>query len=70
MLTTDGRVFSWGGLTDCLGRGENNDSLGIDEVRFSALKDVVIVKLAAGRNHILALDSNNRVWTWGSNENG
>jgi len=36
------------------------------EIAFSE----VIVKLATGRNHVLALDEHGRVYAWGKNEYG
>ena len=68
ILTTDGRVFSWGGITFCLGRefvkGNEKD---IDEVEYF---ESPIVKLATGRTHVLALDVKGRVYSWGKNDHG
>ena len=68
ILTTDGRVFSWGGITFCLGRefvkGNEKD---IDEVEYF---EAPIIKLATGRTHVLALDVKGRVYSWGKNDHG
>eukprot|EP00347_Sterkiella_histriomuscorum_P003242 403365044 len=68
ILTTDGRVFSWGGITFCLGRefikGNEKD---IDEVEYF---EGPIVKIATGRTHVLALDVKGRVYSWGKNDHG
>jgi alpha-tubulin suppressor-like RCC1 family protein len=68
LLTTDGRVFSWGGITFCLGRDFNRgNEKEIGEIEYF---DSPIVKIAAGRNHVLALDVKGRVFTWGKNDHG
>lgn len=68
MVTTDGRVFSWGGITFCLGREfKSGNEKDIGEVSgFFGL----IVMLATGRNHVLALDNKGRVYSWGKNDHG
>ena len=68
LLTTDGRVFSWGGITFCRGRefGKGNEN-EIDEVEYF---EAPIVKLATGRSHVLALDAKGRVYSWGKNDHG
>ena len=40
----------------------------MDEIDFPS--DVVIRKIATGKHHVLALDSNGKVWTWGKNNKG
>jgi alpha-tubulin suppressor-like RCC1 family protein len=67
-LTTDGRVFSWGGITFCLGREiSKGNEKEIDEIEHF---DNPIVKLATGRSHVLALDVKGRVYSWGKNDHG
>jgi alpha-tubulin suppressor-like RCC1 family protein len=38
----------------------------VDEIDFPP--DIVIRKIATGKHHVLALDSNGKVWTWGKND--
>jgi alpha-tubulin suppressor-like RCC1 family protein len=35
-----------------------------------AFDNTPIVKLATGRNHVLALDAKGRAYSWGKNEHG
>lgn len=65
LLTTDGRVYSWGGLTHSIGR---DHSLGVGQILFS--ESAPIAKLATGKSHVLALDTKGRVYLWGKNEYG
>ena len=68
LLTTDGRVFSWGGITYCLGREfQKGNEKEIDEIEYF---NSPVVKLATGRSHVLALDVKGRVYSWGKNDNG
>ena len=76
LLTTDGRVFSWGDLNNCLGRDHSSraqshvpiatgfkkqvdkvDFIDIGEIIFSESHNVVIVQIATGKNHVIALDT-------------
>ena len=69
VLTTDGRVFSWGGVTYCLGRMvENESDRSIDEIENNFTSP--IVKIATGRSHVLALDARGNVLSWGNNDQG
>jgi len=83
LLTTDGRVFSWGGVTTCLGREVSQgtvDNFGhdyleelVDEVEFPKdlhEQDPSIIQIATGRAHILALDTSGKVYSWGRNDYG
>jgi alpha-tubulin suppressor-like RCC1 family protein len=38
----------------------------VDEIDFPP--DIVIRKIATGKHHVLALDSNGKVWTGGKND--
>lgn len=68
ILTTDGRVFSWGGATFCLGRDFSKTSDNqIDEID---IFESPVVKLATGRSHLIALDVKGRVYAWGKNDYG
>jgi alpha-tubulin suppressor-like RCC1 family protein len=77
LLTTDGRVFSWGSYTPCLGRDyneskdiENFIDNDIGEVEFASSDKDPIVCIATGRSHVLALDTSGRVYAWGDNQKG
>jgi alpha-tubulin suppressor-like RCC1 family protein len=62
-------VFSWGGITFCLGREfeKRNEK---EMVEIEAFEGVPILKLATGRNHVMALDTSGGVYTWGKNDHG
>ena len=91
LLSTCGRVFSWGANNAALGRAvdtadlEDEDNIAkhssrkaetrkqhqaidVGEVDFGL--SVTIVKLAAGKHHVLALDSKGYVYSWGKNDKG
>jgi alpha-tubulin suppressor-like RCC1 family protein len=69
-LTTDGRIFSWGGITFCLGREfVKGSEKEIDEIAPDCFTDPII-KIATGRNHVLALDTKGKVFSWGKNDHG
>tara|TARA_B110000285_G_scaffold211132_1_gene253560 strand:- start:1425 stop:1700 length:276 start_codon:yes stop_codon:yes gene_type:complete len=82
LLTTEGRVFSWGALSYCLGRqihqheeeggtpegAAKNQNVDIGEIDFTV--STSITKIACGRSHVLALDAKGAVWSWGTNDKG
>lgn len=76
LLTTDGRLFSWGGHTFCLGREPSTSSSSEGDSYHSQLGEVegffpsFLVSIACGRSHVLALDRDGRVYSWGKNEFG
>ena len=99
MLTTDGRVFSWGENTPCLGLGNKNNLAGgnknnldaassaassahnegmnddednrLNEIIFTNPRGkALIVMIATGISHCLALDTAGNVHSWGSNNSG
>ncbi len=65
LMTTDGRLFSWGGLTHCIGR-EFKDTQTVGQISFP--ETTTIVKVSTGRSHVLALDTKGRVYAWGKND--
>ena len=86
LLSTDGRLFSWGKDSACLGRfvgaeyrnrliDENvqRDTRSID-IGLVELPgpavDISISKIACGKEHVLALDARGHVWSWGINSKG
>ena len=88
LLTTDGRVFSWGGYTPCLGNidDEKKNNTSKEEEKNNTLKEdreleiihianknggrAIIQAIATGRSHVLALDIEGNVYSWGRNLNG
>ena len=66
-------MYSWGGITECLGR--HPEDKDIDEIQFPRdnyyeREDVVITHIATGKNHVLALSKKNQVYAWGKNDFG
>lgn len=59
-VTADGKVLSWG--KGALGRKDKNSRP--DFVEFPQT-NIFIKTVAAGREHALAVDSNNDLWVWG-----
>ena len=70
-LSSDGRVFSWGGNAEGqLGDGTTDQRTTPVAVTTSGvLAGVSISAIAAGRNSSFALGSNGRVYSWGFNTN-
>ncbi|KAL8141351.1 hypothetical protein V2J09_007372 [Rumex salicifolius] len=65
-VTHDGTLFSFGsGSNFCLGHGEQRDELQPRVVQSFKRKGVHIVRVSAGDEHVVALDSSGRVYTWG-----
>ncbi|MGN0106988.1 MAG: Ig-like domain-containing protein, partial [Hominilimicola sp.] len=73
-LKSDGTVWTWGsndyGQLGIGGRGGAGNDMTVPANKLVFSDDVYIVKIAAGEDHAMALDSNGDVWTWGSNEYG
>ncbi|WP_449601183.1 RCC1 domain-containing protein [Paenibacillus sp. Marseille-Q9583] len=73
-LKTDGTVWTWGGnQTGQLGLGD----AGLETHRKTPTQvkkedgtNLVALQVAAGGSHTVALDPDERVWTWGSDNNG
>ena len=73
VLKGDGSVWSWGDAT--YGQlGVRLSSLGSSKPeairRLNGERLANITSIAAGGYHTVALDKNNKVWTWGRNSNG
>ena len=70
-LSSDGRVFSWGGNAEGqLGDGTTDQrTTPIAVTTSGVLAGVSISAIAAGRNSSFALGSNGRVYSWGFNTN-
>lgn len=65
-------VYVWGTGTICeLGLGPQVTTVKRPRInKFLLAEDVGVVKLAVGGAHVLALDFNGELWTWGQNDSG
>ena len=76
LLTTGGRVYSWGNSTKKAGRGRLGDSTTPTDRQYPSLipsesfENKRIVQIAAGDFHSLAVDESGQVWGWGDNSFG
>ena len=86
LLSTDGRLFSWGKDGPVLGRFVGSEmrnrliddnvkraprSIDIGEIELPGnASELAISKIACGREHVLALDVKGHVWAWGVNSRG
>ncbi|HEY9153775.1 MAG TPA: immunoglobulin domain-containing protein, partial [Opitutaceae bacterium] len=77
VLTSDNKLFSWGGVAHALGAGSsvalaaNGGSNGPVAVDMSGvLNGRTVVQIAAGQNFSVALTSDGKVFTWGDEGNG
>jgi regulator of chromosome condensation len=63
-------VFVWGTGSMCeLGLGPESKTKEVKRPRLNPfLKDIGIVDFSAGGMHTLALDHQNQIWSWGSND--
>ncbi|XP_018439531.1 ultraviolet-B receptor UVR8 [Raphanus sativus] len=65
-VTQDGSVYSFGsGSSFCLGHGEQQDEHQPRVIQGFKRKGVHVLRVSAGDEHAVALDSNGRVYTWG-----
>ncbi|XP_027342223.1 ultraviolet-B receptor UVR8 isoform X1 [Abrus precatorius] len=65
-VTENGAVYSFGsGANFCLGHGEQHNELQPRAIQKFRRKGVHIVRVSAGDEHAVALDSNGFVYTWG-----
>lgn len=70
LLSNSGDVYSWGECTFALGRDcESIEMSRVPEI-IPEFSEVSVIRLAAGEDHVIARDSQSRVWTWGSNDYG
>ncbi|KAF9590692.1 hypothetical protein IFM89_036215 [Coptis chinensis] len=62
----DGTVYSFGSGTNfCLGHGEQHNELQPRAIQSFKRKNIHVVRVSAGDEHVVALDSNGYVYTWG-----
>jgi Regulator of chromosome condensation (RCC1) repeat len=70
ILSTSGQVFSWGETTNALGRVlEKRDDAKVPKIVYD-LNSRYIVSISCGESHILALDYEKFIWSWGFNKFG
>jgi uncharacterized repeat protein (TIGR02543 family) len=71
-LTTNGRVYAWGdNSSNQLGDGSTTNRSSPTLINFSGLQDgETIQTVIAGSFHSLALTTNSRIYTWGTNSYG
>lgn len=61
-VTSDGTVYSFGSGTNfCLGHGEQHNELNPRPVLWFRRKGIHVVRVSAGDEHVVALDSNGYV---------
>ncbi|XP_020590526.1 probable E3 ubiquitin-protein ligase HERC3 [Phalaenopsis equestris] len=65
-LTNDGTVYSFGSCSNfCLGHGDQHDELLPRAIKWFKTNNIHVVRVSAGDEHAVALDSNGYVYTWG-----
>ncbi|XP_072985908.1 ultraviolet-B receptor UVR8-like [Typha latifolia] len=65
-VTDDGTVHSFGSCTNfCLGHGDQHDELGPRAIQSFKRRNIHVVRVSAGDEHAVALDSCGYVYTWG-----
>ncbi|KAJ6839915.1 ultraviolet-B receptor UVR8-like [Iris pallida] len=65
-LTNDGTVHSFGSCSNfCLGHGDQHDELLPRAIQSFKRRNIHVVRVSAGDEHAVALDSNGHVFTWG-----
>eukprot|EP00184_Porphyridium_aerugineum_P004368 CAMPEP_0184700282 /NCGR_PEP_ID=MMETSP0313-20130426/11491_1 /TAXON_ID=2792 /ORGANISM="Porphyridium aerugineum, Strain SAG 1380-2" /LENGTH=488 /DNA_ID=CAMNT_0027159871 /DNA_START=74 /DNA_END=1540 /DNA_ORIENTATION=- len=66
MITVDGRLLSWGkGEYGCLGHGDDSFLTVPKVCQYFASSGIQVVDVAIGTLHMLALDSNLKLYSWG-----
>ncbi|KAL5571474.1 hypothetical protein UlMin_021071 [Ulmus minor] len=65
-VTDNGAVYSFGsGSNFCLGHGEQHSEFQPRLIQKFRRKGIHVVRVSAGDEHVVALDSNGYVYTWG-----
>lgn len=65
-VTEDGTVHSFGSCTNfCLGHGDQHDELLPRAIQSFKRRNIHVVRVSAGDEHAVALDSSGYVYTWG-----
>ncbi|XP_064626742.1 regulator of chromosome condensation-like [Lineus longissimus] len=69
-LTDDGRVFIWGTFRDANGVIGLLEERAVQKTPVQIFKDLVVVKIASGSDHIIALTTDGIIHTIGNSEQG
>ncbi|MES2922712.1 MAG: HYR domain-containing protein [Verrucomicrobiota bacterium] len=71
-LTQDGKIIGWGnnGSGQLGNNGPSYSNVPVEVISSGALAGLTVVAIAAGDDHSMALTSNGRVFSWGSNSDG
>ncbi|XP_042520828.1 ultraviolet-B receptor UVR8 [Macadamia integrifolia] len=65
-VISDGTVYSFGSASNfCLGHGEQRNKLQPRAIQSFKRKGIHVVRVSAGDEHVVALDSSGLVYTWG-----
>ncbi|WOL06044.1 ultraviolet-B receptor UVR8 [Canna indica] len=65
-VTNDGTIHSFGSCTNfCLGHGDQHDELAPRAIQSFKRRNIHILRVSAGDEHSVALDSSGFVYTWG-----
>lgn len=73
LITSTGRVFSWGDNTfGSLGDGTTSSSSTPKEIQnhFNLNQNEYLVSIKSGNGHVIAYSNQNRVFSWGQNTEG
>ncbi|KAJ3680348.1 hypothetical protein LUZ60_016626 [Juncus effusus] len=65
-IMDDGSVYSFGSVNNfCLGHGDQSDEFLPRVLEFFKRREVHVVRVSAGDEHVLAIDSSGYVYSWG-----
>eukprot|EP00928_Gymnodinium_smaydae_P033741 TRINITY_DN24092_c0_g1_i2.p1 TRINITY_DN24092_c0_g1~~TRINITY_DN24092_c0_g1_i2.p1 ORF type:complete len:196 (-),score=6.73 TRINITY_DN24092_c0_g1_i2:462-1049(-) len=72
LLTDEGIVYSWGGSNACgqLGRSTSTPKQEREPSPITDLRAEIVVQIACGANHCLALSQSGSLFAWGHNKAG
>jgi hypothetical protein len=70
VLSTSGKIYSWGELTFALGRKPKEEKDLVRPMLLYSIEKENIANIACGTNHVLALSSDRKVFSWGDNTFG
>lgn len=69
VVTEEGELYTWGvGRDFALGHGDKREQRTPKKVE--DLSNTKIIKVACGRNFVVALDEKGNLYSWGNNDNG
>mmetsp|Transcript_10612 Transcript_10612/g.20485 ORF Transcript_10612/g.20485 Transcript_10612/m.20485 type:complete len:647 (+) Transcript_10612:3229-5169(+) len=70
LLSNSGQIFSWGDVSFALGREVPHRRDAARPGLIERLRNCFVQSIATGDNHVITLNSDNIVHTWGTNECG